>query len=135
GGNRPPIKPSITGPATGKINVTIAYNFTTIDPDGDEVSYYIDWGDGTYNGWTSFVPSGTTVTLTHTWGKRGTYLIRAKAKDVYGAESEWGTLVVKMPIVQQNILINNQQIPSYQQSGQQLHSSFLLKIFEQLQNL
>jgi len=132
--NYAPNIPTITGPAGGKPDEEYEYTFFTTDPTGDDICYYVDWGDGTYSGWTSFVPSGTTVTLNHTWEKRGTYSIRAKAKDVYGAQSDWGTIQVKMPIVQQNSQ-NSQQIPSYQQSVKESHSSFFFKIFERLQNL
>jgi hypothetical protein len=95
--NQPPITPTITGPAQGKIKVDIAYNITTTDPNGDNVSYFIDWGDGTNSAWIGPYPSGTTATQSHTWNKKGTYTIKAKAKDIYGNESYWGALSVTMP--------------------------------------
>jgi hypothetical protein len=95
--NHPPNPPTITGPASGKINVAINYNFTTNDPDGDEVSYYIDWGDDTNSGWIGPYASGEKITQSHTWKKKGDYTIKAKAKDSSGAESDWGTLPVTMP--------------------------------------
>jgi hypothetical protein len=96
-GNQPPNKPTITGPVTGKIKVAIDYNFTTTDPDDDNVSYYIDWGDDTNSGWTGSYPSGEVVIKSHTWTKKGDYTIKTKAKDVYGNESDWGQLSVTMP--------------------------------------
>lgn len=95
--NTPPTTPTISGPGEGKIKVDVDYNVTTTDPDGDEVSYYIDWGDGTNSGWVGPYPSGDIVTKSHTWTKKGTYTIKAKAKDIYGNESGWGTLSVTMP--------------------------------------
>jgi len=95
--NTPPDAPTITGPAKGKIKIEIEYNVTTTDPDGDTVSYFIDWGDETNSSWIGPYPSGDLVTKAHTWTKKGTYTIKAKAKDSYGNESSWGTLSVTMP--------------------------------------
>ena len=95
--NAPPVPPTITGPVKAKIKVATAYNFTTTDPNGDDVSYFIDWGDGTNSSWIGPYSSGMTVTQTHTWTVKGTYVISAKAKDSHGNESDWGTLSVSMP--------------------------------------
>jgi len=92
-----PEKPVITGPAKGKIKVAIEYNFTTTDPDNDTISYYIDWGDETNSGWIGPYVSGDVATKSHTWTKKGTYVIKAKAKDIHGNESDWGELSVIMP--------------------------------------
>jgi hypothetical protein len=72
------------------------YAFMSEDPDGDDVKYIIDWGDDDTE-WTSYCDSGEEIVLGHTWNTKGTYTIRAKAKDVRGAESDWGTLKVTMP--------------------------------------
>jgi outer membrane protein assembly factor BamB len=95
--NYAPDIPTIAGPPGGKAGKEYEYTFFTTDPTGDDICYYVDWGDGTNSGWTSFVLSGTTVTLTHTWEEKGTYTIGAKAKDIHGAESDWVTLKVSMP--------------------------------------
>ncbi|HWR63417.1 MAG TPA: hypothetical protein VN365_03340, partial [Candidatus Thermoplasmatota archaeon] len=95
--NEPPNPPTITGPTKGKIKVAINYNFTTTDPEGDEVYYFIDWGDNTNSSWIGPYPSGDLITKSHTWSKKGTYIIKAKAKDIYGTESGWGTLSITMP--------------------------------------
>jgi len=95
--NQPPEKPTITGPAKGKAKFAVEYNFTTSDPEGDEVSYFIEWGDGTNSSWVGPYPSGDVIKQSHTWAKKGTYIIKAKVKDIYGNESGWGTLTVTMP--------------------------------------
>jgi hypothetical protein len=97
GVNLPPDTPIITGPATGKIKVTTNYNFSTIEPDADDVSYYIEWGDGTNSGWIGPYTSEDVITQSHNWTKKGDYMIKAKAKDINGAESDWGTFSVTMP--------------------------------------
>ncbi len=107
----PPIPPTITGPAKGKVGVEIEYNFTTTDPDGDEVSYFVDWGDGTNSSWIGPYLSADEVTQTHTWSKRGIYTIKAKAKDIYGAESDWGTLSVTMPCSHEILFLSFERFP------------------------
>lgn len=92
-----PDAPTITGPANGKVKVAVAYNFTTTDPNNDEVSYFIDWGDGTNSSWIGSFPSGEVITQSHTWSTKGDYTLKAKAKDIYGQESDWGTLKITMP--------------------------------------
>jgi hypothetical protein len=95
--NHPPNPPTITGPAEGTIKVATTYNFTTTDPDDDEVYYFIDWGDQTNSSWIGSYSSGDEITKSHIWSKKGTYTIKAKAKDINGNESDWRTLSVTMP--------------------------------------
>jgi hypothetical protein len=92
----PPFAPSIIGPTQGKAGEEYEYTFRSIDPNGDNIFYYISWGDGTDTGWIGPYTSGESITLSHTWSK-GEYKISAKAKDIYGAESPWATLEVTMP--------------------------------------
>ncbi len=96
--NSPPNAPYITGPTSGKAGLSYAYNISSTDPDGDNVSYYVDWGDNTSSGWLGPYGSGEMVTLSHTWSQKGTYTIRAKTKDIYDEESDWTTLPVTMPL-------------------------------------
>ncbi len=92
-----PDAPAITGPSSGKIKEQQEYNFVTTDPDGDDVYYYIEWGDGSSEKWIGPYASGEEVTMEHSWDSKGTYTIKAKAKDTNGEESDWGTLQVSMP--------------------------------------
>ncbi|MCJ7570681.1 MAG: hypothetical protein MUO82_02225 [Candidatus Thermoplasmatota archaeon] len=97
---RPPKPPSITGPDKGTIDIATDYNFMTRDPEGSDVYYFIDWGDNTNSGWIGPYESGdqNEITKSHTWSIKGTYNVKAKAKDIAGHESDWGTLKVKMPV-------------------------------------
>jgi len=93
--NYPPDAPTITGP-TDVPPGTYEYTFKAIDPDGDDVYYWIDWGDG--NGEeTDFHASGEEVKLNHTFLEIQVYLVGAKAIDTYNYESEWGHLEVTIP--------------------------------------
>jgi hypothetical protein len=93
-----PNAPTITGPAKGGTGKPVDYTVTTTDPEGDTISYYIDWGDGTNSGWKGPFASGTGTTESHTWSADGDYTIKAKAKDTAGHESDYGTLTVTMPV-------------------------------------
>jgi hypothetical protein len=95
--NQPPNKPSIIGQKSGKTGKSYNYNFVSSDPDGDEVSYYIEWGDGQTTTWTAFQASDNPYSESHTWNSEGTYTIKAKAKDPDGLESIWSELSVSMP--------------------------------------
>ena len=83
--NQPPETPDQpSGPSSGYVG--IEYEFTTnevTDPEGDDVFYLFDWGDGTDSGWVD-EPSAS-----HIWEEVGTFDIMVKAKDIYEAESDW----------------------------------------------
>jgi hypothetical protein len=95
--NYPPSNPSIEGPLSGTPGEVIEYIFSSIDPDGDDVFFFIYWGDGTFVTWDGPHQSGEEITISHTWEEQDTYNISAKVKDEYGKMSEWATLEVKMP--------------------------------------
>ena len=112
--NPPPEKPTINGPTNGTAGQTYNYTFVTTDPYENDVYYYINWGD--CPGWIMQVgpyASGQEVTISHTFTNQGTFTIKAMAKDIYGAESDWGTLSVTMPL----------DLPGSQQSNPQSYPS------------
>lgn len=91
-----PDKPS--GKNKGKVGTKYIYESSTSDSDVDQVYYNWSWGDGNYSGWLGTYDSGATATANHTWTIKGTYQIKVKAKDVWGAESDWSDpLAVSMP--------------------------------------
>jgi hypothetical protein len=93
-----PDAPTITGPASGDAKTAYDYKFVTTDYQGDQVLYYVDWGDGTNTGWIGPFASGAEQTQSHTWAAKGNYTITAQAKDTAGHLSGWGTLTVTMPV-------------------------------------
>jgi hypothetical protein len=96
--DRPPNAPTMTGASEGEPGHFYLYTLTTIDPDGDMVYYYIDWGDGQTTVWVGPYNSGAIATVSHQWTEEGTYTVQAKAKDTQGIESGWTTLEVTMPV-------------------------------------
>jgi hypothetical protein len=95
--NDAPTIPTIDGPNKGKKGVPLTYTFSSTDSNGDDISYYINWGDGSITNWSTFQSSGASYTDDHTWKKLGTYNIEAKSKDIYNAESEWTQLTIEIP--------------------------------------
>jgi hypothetical protein len=95
--NNPPETPTINGPTSGKSGTAHPYTFSTTDPDGDDVSYCVNWSDGTGEVCIGPFASGKEVTNTHIWSVEGTYTVKVKARDIYNAESDWATLTVTMP--------------------------------------
>ena len=86
-----PRKPTIlSGPTTGKIGNLYTYTASTIDLNGDNISYGWDWnGDKKADIWTDFFESSEICTVSHSWNQEGTYLIYVKAMDEYGFKSDW----------------------------------------------
>jgi parallel beta-helix repeat protein len=96
--NLPPNKPfKPSGELSGKTGDEYNYQTSTSDPDGDQIWYKWDWGDET-SGWLGPYDGGVTITTPHTWDEDGEYIIKVKAKDVYGDESDLSdSLIVTMP--------------------------------------
>ena len=92
-----PEAPTINGPLTGVPNEMYDYSFVTTDPNGDDIYYYIEWGDGTNTGWIGPYASDEEITQSHSWSKRGTFIISAKAKDTDENEGSINTLNVVIP--------------------------------------
>jgi hypothetical protein len=95
--NNPPGIPRINGPIIGKPRRVYSYTFVSIDPDGDDVFYEIDWGDGQVLNWYGPHKSNAIITRSHVWEKWGTFKICARAKDVYGFIGDWGEYIITMP--------------------------------------
>ena len=94
--NNPPSIPIIKGPNSGIPGEEYDFSLNSTDPDDDDLYYLIDWGDDIVDQ-TGFHPSGEEIYFSHSWAEQGTYKIKAKAIDIYGAESEWGELDITMP--------------------------------------
>jgi PKD repeat protein len=100
--NQPPRKPWLLGRRIGENDTAYRYTFWATDPDGDDLYYYLNWGDdywfGGAVGWIGPYKSGEKVTLEKTWKEKGNYTVRVKASDQYDAKSNWATLKVTMPV-------------------------------------
>ncbi len=105
--NNPPSSTIINGITNGNPQIEYQYNFTAIDPDADDIFYYIDWGDGNNTGWIGPYNSGQKINKNHTWSQKGIFVIRAAAKDTNGLQGLFGTLTITIPrAISKNILLN-----------------------------
>jgi hypothetical protein len=97
--NESEIQPSpiITGPIKGKTGVALNFNFTAIDPEDDQIYYFIDWGDDENTGWIGPYNSGEQISKSHTWLTMNNFTVRAKAMDTYYHESNWSTININIP--------------------------------------
>ena len=103
GDNHPPDAPKITGPRF-VCPGTHEWTFKAIDPDGDDVYYWIEWGEGSFEDWFGPFESGEEVICSHNYHKYGEVTIRAQAKDIHGAIGEMGILRVTIPKSKQIII-------------------------------
>ena len=89
-GNPPPETPDVpSGPSNGVVWEEYTFCTSTTDPEGEQVYYMWDWGDGTVSEWIGPYDSGATACASHIWTEAGTYEITVKAKDVSGRKSGW----------------------------------------------
>ena len=111
-----PDKPIITG--SKKIIPRVEYNFTisSVDPNGDDIYYYVNWGDSVNINEFGPYPSGEEVQINHTWETLSRFSINVRAQDINNLLSPWVTLKVNAP---RTISFN----------------SLFLKFLERLQNI
>jgi len=104
-GSYPPDVPTTPdGPSEGVVGVEYTFSTSTTDPEGENVSYWWDWGDDTPGEWTDPYPSGETVYANHIWTEADEYEITVKARDPHEKESAWSypkTInIVESPILE-----------------------------------
>lgn len=88
--NRSPAVPAVpTGPDSGWKDSVCTFSTSGADPDGDDVSFRFDWGDGNTSRWSALLPSGSAVSDTHSWVEAGAFPVRAMARDLKGLVSDW----------------------------------------------
>jgi uncharacterized repeat protein (TIGR01451 family) len=97
--NTKPNKPSKpAGETNGKKGVEYTYITSATDPDGDQLRYQWDWGDGDISDWSGLYSSGATATASHTWEEKGSYAIKVRVKDPDDLISDWSDpLPISMP--------------------------------------
>jgi subtilisin family serine protease len=77
------------GPDEWIISVETSFSTSADEPDGEDVYYKFNWGDGNFSEWIGPFCPGVTGTANHTWEALGDYEIRAIAKDIHGVTSNW----------------------------------------------
>ena len=110
--NRSPATPnSPFGISGGMADEELSYGASTTDPDGDEIAYGFDWGDGSDLTLSDYYPSGDSAFESHTYTTRGTYEIIVRAEDPEGYSSDWSsTLTVTIDTVPFYVFISSDTI-------------------------
>ncbi|MFE3845906.1 PKD domain-containing protein [Thermoplasmatota archaeon] len=106
--NNPPNKTDTpSGATSGKTGTLYSYSTSATDPEGNQVYYFFDWGDGSNSGWIGPHDSGEIINRSHSWTSDGTYPVKVKAKDTYNDESVWSDpLSITMPRTKHQSLLN-----------------------------
>jgi hypothetical protein len=94
----PPEIPTITGNSTGELERKYYYNITTTDPQNDDIYFVIMCSDCPTVIKTEWFKSGEKFMFSHCWccfyQTSNPFIIRAKAIDSKGYESDWGEFQV-----------------------------------------
>jgi hypothetical protein len=102
--NRPPASPLIAGPTNGGTNTEYSYVFGSTDADNDEITYIINWGDGTTFE-TGFLPNGHYFSFVHRWDMPGDYTITVTASDGQSISSSEKVVTIHEMLIADNIAI------------------------------
>jgi subtilisin family serine protease len=81
--NTKPNKPEIEGPTNGKSDMEYTFAAICSDPDGDDLYYKWDWGEGNFSEWLD------SNEASYSWENEAIFNISVMTKDVHGAESDW----------------------------------------------
>ena len=100
--NNPPDQPRIIGWSSGKTLNEYRYTFNATDSDGDQIYYYIDWGDNTNELSLGPYNSGFEISRNHSWVTEGSYIIKVMVRDDGNAESAYALFPVR---ISKNIVI------------------------------
>ena len=92
----PPTIPYVSGDKQGTMGQE--YKLTVVSYDeGNDISYYIEWGDGEVTEYDDEYESGEPVEFFHVYESEGSYNIWVKAKNQYNAESGICTFDISIP--------------------------------------
>jgi hypothetical protein len=116
--NQNPTNPEIKGPTWGLGGKKYDFTFVSTDPEGHDIYYKVDWDDGSNTGWIGPYISGEKITLNHSWNKKGEYLIKGWAKDIFEAQSGQANFRIK-------ILTNDKTLQKNQRNKNLLIAQFL----------
>ncbi len=96
---RPPSLPVVTGPTEADPGDTLVFAMASTDPDGEQICYLIDWGDGSEVESTAYCPSGVEMFGSHSYATWSRCTVRVRARNLSGDTSAWseGNVVVIGP--------------------------------------
>jgi hypothetical protein len=78
----------------GTVGFPYGFSTSSSDPESDQIKYGWDlYGDGVVDEWTNLYDSAELCTSSLIWEQDGTFSLKVKAKDQYGATSEWSDII------------------------------------------
>lgn len=83
-GSQAPTITNLSGPTIFYRSADKVWSITATDPEGSQISYSIDWGDGEKSVSAYTGVSGSPVSISHRYSKGGKFTIRATATDNTG---------------------------------------------------
>ena len=113
-GEERPILPFISGKPRTVINTPTIYTISALDPDLDDITFYIEWEEDKVGEFLGPYPCDSEAEIEITWSEYGDYKISLKAIDSTGRESIWREITVKVRLT----------------GDRQISCSLLLKILE-----
>jgi hypothetical protein len=100
--NRPPVAPTIDGPASLLVAQVGTFGFTSTDPESDQIKYEIDWDNNGSVDLTlpvsGYTASGNRLTQNNNWGSPQTATFKARAVDSGGRTSGWTSKTVTISV-------------------------------------
>ena len=108
-GQLPPFRSSIQQPSDFETHKKLEFGFVSKDINDDNISYFIDWGDGTNSGWIGPYASDEKITVNHTWSRARSYIVSAKARDNDGESLVKEYILILFPglPIRTNTLLNS----------------------------
>jgi hypothetical protein len=89
----PPFRPLILGgPTAAGRGIMLTFTAVAPDPEGDQVYYQWDWGDGNISDWFGPYAFGEHAVASYLYPQNGSYNIFARAKDIHGEVSDWSAV-------------------------------------------
>jgi uncharacterized repeat protein (TIGR01451 family) len=85
--NLPPTNVIIIGEVNGHQNISYTYDINATDPDGDNITYTVNWGDGNSD-ISDSIASEEIYTVNHIWTAPGQYIVTVSAEDELGAQTD-----------------------------------------------
>lgn len=90
-GQVPPTVPELTGPRSGQPGETLWFTVESRDRNDDNLSYLVDWGDGSEPVWTPEIAADESMSVWHAFATTGDYAVRARCRDETGRQSGWSS--------------------------------------------
>jgi outer membrane protein assembly factor BamB len=93
------LTPNVNCPTSGNPKTSYIYNFKSMFPFGNDIYYYVNWGDQMNTGWFDPYNYSEEVIFSHSWYACGDFNIRAKVKDTFNLWGPRGSFNVIIPII------------------------------------